>query len=303
MKLKILKLTVLCLWLSIGYLSAQNPQTDSPAPEWDITDPSDTSGYYIDSATVNAEMPYLIHTDKTFLNNALYDSSAFLWRFNTYGTSNDGLMQYDGTALSHWPENANYYKDTLVRFNVGDVVSDAANKDTLFVSELNRPSADVTSGCVSPEDTTIIDVIALPTMTDADAADGEDTLGACGASEDTIEYTFTGIPPYYVEFEIEYVTGGGTIVDTAVVNSGEDFLMIYGNDNLAAAKGGAPAGGDEFTVTMTGLWDRISWRALNKNVLVAAGGVKVDPGLDEDLRIFIYPTPNKPSIKHLKTSK
>lgn len=283
----------LMLMGAFSITKAQNPQTNNgarPLASWDILDPADTSRSQLDSASVNATMPYYIGRDPQFVGNALYDSSGFNWRYGVpVGTVDAGIEQYGGGALPTWADGSS--KDTLVQFKVGD----ATGIDTIFVSEMSRPSADPSSGCIGGEDTTLVEVIDLPSM----GASGRDTLGACGTSDDTVSYTFSGLYPLYVEYIID-APSGPDLTDTAKIKSADGGLMIYASQ-LDAALGGAPTGGEEFHVQITGLWDRISWRALNRDVSSTSGGVKVDPDVSSDFRVFVYPTPSAPEIIHLKT--
>jgi hypothetical protein len=292
MKKRNLIFMVICLFSGLGAVYAQHPQTDvhDPLDTFDIALAGDIDEDGVDTATVNAIMPYRITPDSYFSSRpGTYDPSGFQW---TWTGGNSPTNTAAGALTETEP---GIYEDTVIH-----VIMDAATGDyTLGVAEMSYPKSGV--GCIdaTPSEVNVV-VVDRPTMT----LNENDTTGGCSFAQDTFEFNFTGSAPWYVAYTVKAWDNvgaqvGTTLEDTAYVEL-VDGGLIFTDPQLTTAAGGSMAGVENFSIEIDGLWDSYSWRALNRADANVMSSYDVNPGADNDLAIFIYPTPETNDIKQLK---
>jgi hypothetical protein len=298
MKKIIFNIVVLCFLIGgKGVVFGQHPQVDDhdPLDTFDISIAGDIDQDGYDTATVNAVMPYRVSPDNYFVNRpAIYNPSGFEWLWS-------GTIPLENTSGGiPTAIETGIYEDTIVYATMGNAATPF--NDTLLVSEKSYPKNG--TGCKDPTpDTVFVTVVDKPTMT----LTSNDTIGECGSlsAQDTFKFTFTGTYPFYVAYTIKAwddaaVQQGITVQDTAYVEAGDEGL-IFNQTQLDDANPAAPPG--NYTVEIDGLWDRYSWRALNRSNASVMSDYDVNAGADNDLAIFIYPVPNTNAIRELKTVK
>ncbi len=295
MKKRNLKLMVICLFIGIGAVYAQHPQTDAhdPLDTFDITVAGDIDETGLDTATVNAIMPYRITPDSYFSSRpGTYNPSGFEWTW----TGGNAPTNTSGGALT--AIEAGIYEDTIIH-----VTMDAATGDyTLGIAEKSYPKSG--TGCIDPTPSEVtVTVVDKPTMT----LNENDTTGGCSFAQDTFDFNFTGVGPWYVAYTVKAWNNSGgqegsTLEDTAYVEV-IDGGLIFTNAQLTAVAGGSLANVENFTVEIDGLWDIYSWRALNRTDASVMASYDANAGADNDLAIFIYPTPETNDIKQLRIVK
>ena len=285
-KLKLFLIVLIC-GVGLKLRATTNPQVITALPALLITNASDVTALGNDSATVDAIMPYLVNTDPFFKQQpTLFNPSIFNWTWSHGAIS---IEKLGGGAI---PVNNT---DTIVQITMPS----ASTIDSVGVSEKYVFKFDVSGGCTGNIEYKKVVIVNKPTL--ALNLTQKDTIQSCSvATNNKIKIDFSGNGVYYVEYEIKAynlakVQVGITKTYYAKLFTGHD-LSIYA-DQLAEAAGviaTIPAPVGEYRVIITGLWDGISVRAINKNAIAVVNPLT-------DLSIFVFPAPVKPTIKFIKT--
>jgi hypothetical protein len=281
MKTKIIFTVVVCVIGFRLFAATSNPQVITALPTPDINVAADVISAGDDSATIGAIMPYLVNTDPFYKQRpTLFNPSNFNWIWSGGAAS---IAKIGGAAVAA--------TDTIIQITMPATIG----TQSVNVSETSMPK--IGSGCTGTPDSKNVIVVDKPTL----VLNQNDTIGGCSAIDNNIKVTLSGNGNYYISYDItayDFASPHNVIGATksyfAKLSVGMD-LLIYA-DQLAETAGLPAAPSGEYRVVVTGLWDGISVRALNK----ATAAIAVDPAATNDLSIFVYPTPQKPTIKFLK---
>ncbi len=236
-----------------------------------------------ETATVGAKMPYQVDRDQN-VNGTFFDASTFLWNW----TGITGLEDYSSsTAITSGVASSYNFVVATMPANAGTA--------TLKTQEKSNPK--VGTGCTDPTGKTVtITVVDKPTLVLTAGS-----TGGCDVVDNNLDLVLTGTAPFYVDYEISAVgIDGSTVVGTtktylATLSASTDKLLIddtqladvSGQSTVAATTAG------KYTVKVTKVWDKYSYKAINRDLLA------VNPTVNT-YDIYVYPKPTTKAIQYIK---
>jgi hypothetical protein len=230
-----------------------------------------------EEATVGAEMPYYVKRDAN-VNGSFFDASTFKWSWT-------GI-----TAVKDLTSSTAVVAATATSYNhVIAKMPTTAGTATLSTIEVSNPKFGV--GCEGDATKVTITVVEKPTFSLTAGS-----TGGCSASAQNLVVSLTGTAPFYVDYEISAVgIDGSTVVGStktykATLAAATDKLLVDPSQLVDVAGAATPG---KYTVKVTKVWDKNSWKAINATDLAVVPTVNV-------YDIYVYPTPTTSPIQHIK---
>lgn len=296
-------IAVAALFMAVGngaFAQTSNPQLvvagGLTRPTYLLTDTTSVNPV-TETATYGAIMPYSVKERASNLPSSLFKASLFKWTFE--GTVN-GVMQSNGTTAV--VATAGLVADSIVTA----LMPTSGTKATIKVAETPQPKVGSMS-CAGAEKSLDINLVKAPTLAYAEtdaykAICATDASLATATLNKSFSIAITQTPgvsndSLYVDYEISATNVDGSALSGASTKSYQanlgptQTLDIYGGQLNAVAN--AVATPAKYTVTIKGVWDGISWRAINK------ADIKTVPATSA-YDLYVYAAPSTGNIKYRK---